>query len=172
MNKSSLEKRVENSLKEISKEVRIYFKKQKDDLQKIPWLALQANGRGGYSSTNQWAYELGLWKINYSIVVDLESGDLLCSSWNGEKIDLAQDLDLYLLAPSLRGHYAKGIINDLKRQLEYEDNEFYQTEWSPFDRSITVNEWRESLAKEYGLIEGKYSRKEKLIGDKRRRNYS
>ena len=157
----NLEERVEKNVKEIVKDIREYFRNQKDDWQKLPWLALQANGRGGYSSGYSQMYEYGLMIINEGVFVDLESGELVNPPWgfslkeNFDKIPLASEKAILPLAFNFNSYAAKKEIKYLEEVCKHEDNPFYLSEDNEYGE-ITSDEWRKILIEKYGLEKDKY----------------
>ena len=64
--------------------IREFCRLQKNSWQRVPLLALYANGMGGYNDMYSSAYHHGYWNINssvtsghYTVYVDLDSGELI-----------------------------------------------------------------------------------------------
>lgn len=167
----SIEKRIEKNIEEIVCEIRDYFKEQKEDWQKIPWLALHADGRGGYSSFLDYMYRYGVLRVedDGNLAVDLETGDLVkinleykyidvFARGDGDKFDFeigpCGKLDVLRLIPRLGNLNAKNKIRQLEESCKLKDNiEYGGTEFK------TNKEWRDAMIEQYGLEKDKYSRR-------------
>lgn len=64
--------------------IREYAKSQVEDWRRIPYLALEADGRSGYSDNYARAYRQGVWAVeasardgSYTVYVDLATGELV-----------------------------------------------------------------------------------------------
>ena len=110
--------------KEIADKIREYVRNQKADWQKIPWLALHADGKRGFSSDYQRAYESGIWKI-CGTYVDLESGEFIeipLSHKPGEGYPLAKDWVVAdLIVSEEEGLNAKSIVSKLEETANLSD---------------------------------------------------
>ncbi len=81
LNMTSLEAKV----RELDELIRAYTQSEKELWRLVPYLALQADGRGGYSSQYAVAYQKGLWIIehsvdrfgSYTVAVDCATGELV-----------------------------------------------------------------------------------------------
>jgi hypothetical protein len=68
--------------KKLADTVRRYVRAQLKDWRRIPWLALEADGRGGYSDSYRKAYFYGLWPIlsgqgGGTLFVDCATGEIV-----------------------------------------------------------------------------------------------
>ena len=124
--------------------------------QQVPYLALQADGRTGYSDQYSRAYRQGYWAIepslmdygSYMIYVDLETGEFVdgyipTNSANAKNIlmlaNYPEQLDVYR------------IIRYLKKECKKPTQKNYDKK--------EQKTWRESLRKKFSLKPHKYSRK-------------
>jgi len=86
--------------------IRARSREQKALWQRIPYLALQANGIGGFSDSLQVAYSSGYWRLEptirtggYSVFVDLATGELVnpymkeTPAWDDDVLLVAKDPD-------------------------------------------------------------------------------
>jgi hypothetical protein len=152
-----LRKRIDDFKFEVSNEVSEYVISQKDDWQKVPWLALQADGRGGYSSRLAMAYREGLWNVDDSVFVDLESGNLVGIPYGSFSLpedfeELRSDTIFRAVQYSTDDVNAKKVIESLEGDLLREDNKYCG------DGGFKTNaEWRESFMR-LGFTPDKYVR--------------
>lgn len=109
---------VNNAVKGLIKEVREASRQQKALWQKIPYLALQANGRGGYSEQYKRAYHHGYWAVTGGasgfdrvVFVDLETGELVDANDPGRT---AWDTDIFFILNSLHLLDAAQIVKALR----------------------------------------------------------
>ena len=72
---------------ELVERIRKYSRSQKEDWRKVPMLALEAEGRTGYSDNRSRAYMQGFWALEESVkdgyyraYIDLETGDIVKAS--------------------------------------------------------------------------------------------
>lgn len=96
-----LRKKSKETEKEIERAIREYCRAQKDLWAKIPWLALMADGRGGFCSIKNRAYRNGYWAFFssgrdkgylYTVEVDCENGEL-DARLNSDITELIDHLD-------------------------------------------------------------------------------
>ena len=135
-------------------DIRELSRRQKDLWQRVPYLALQADGRSGYSDNYSRAYREGYWALDasvrsglYSVYVDLENGKLVNPAVPKK---LASDEDVLMLAFSLEQIDARAIVTDLyKRGKEHT--------WRGYD-SGKQEAWRDSMQKAYKLRPDSYKR--------------
>lgn len=73
--------KIRSDRRELVISVRAYVRAQKEDWRRVPWLALQADGRNGvYSAKYQYAYLYGFWLTgdsNASPAIDCATGELV-----------------------------------------------------------------------------------------------
>lgn len=147
--------KLETATKELIDTVRKLSIEQKDTWQKVPYLALQADGRTGYSDQYSRAYHQGYWAIeasvrngSYRIYVDLETGELV-SAFDPRK--KARDEDVLLIASNLGQIDAAWLIEKLhSRSLESVGSYYNATK---------QERWRQETLKEYDLKPNKYKRR-------------
>lgn len=114
---------LEVAVKDLVKMIRKISEEQIDLWQQIPYLALQADGRTGYSDNYARAYHYGYWAIQssvnsgyYTVYVCLENG-VLVNPRKGTKPDFpASDEDVLRIAMHMAELNASRIIKDLKAQ--------------------------------------------------------
>ncbi|MDO8492065.1 MAG: hypothetical protein Q7S34_00285 [bacterium] len=109
---------VNHTVKELSQKVREVSKRQKDLWQQVPFLALQADGRTGYSDQYARAYIQGYWAVEssvsggcYSVYVDIETGELV-SAYDPRQV--ARDKDVINLAVDPQQLDASHLVKALK----------------------------------------------------------
>lgn len=121
-----------------------YSMSQKTFWQKIPLLALTADGRTGYNEHYSLAYEWGFWAIgknelgHYKIFIDLETGKLVNAYKANESLFIderglkicsnifpANKKDILNLAFNLEEIDAKKIINNLENECKKEYYKLY-----------------------------------------------
>jgi hypothetical protein len=121
------------SAEKIVEGIHEYSVSQKDLWRRVPWLALEADGRGGWSDTYQKAYTEGLWQIDScsrivtpNMYVDLDSGKLISFrsnkkvvppanevlklAYNSELIDASKvmkDLEYWVTKPYTKPEYVE-----------------------------------------------------------------
>jgi len=105
---------------ELVESVREYTRSQKDLWARIPYLALKADGRTGYSDAYLRAYETGYWAIEsgringyYGVLVDCATGELINPGNTGNP---ASDDTVLPLASHLNELDAAEIIAELRRE--------------------------------------------------------
>ena len=155
---NSLFNKLESMTKELIDKIREVSRSQKDTWQQIPFLALQADGRSGYSDQYARAYTQGYWAVratvrngSYAVYVDLETGELV-NAFNSRKV--AEDEDVLLIASSLNQIDVASLIKELRKQVK-----------QPTSPSYNVQEqekWRQEILKEYNLKPREYRRKVSL----------
>lgn len=135
-----------------------YSMSQKTLWQKIPLLALTADGRTGYNENYGLAYDWGFWAIgnneldDYKIFVDLETGKLVNAYKANESLFIderglkicsdispANKRDILNLAFNLEEIDAKKIINDLENECKKEYYKIYNP--------ISQDRWRNKVIK-------------------------
>jgi len=151
--------KISSSAEQIVKDIFTYSKSQKKSWQRIPILALEADGRIGYSEQYSRAYEHGFWALNssiqngcYSIYVDLDTGNLI----NPHSIELSSRMldankeSVLNLAFNLDELDTKKIITSLEKK----SKESYSLTYNPKEQEA----WRMRVIKKLGLTEF-YTRK-------------
>ena len=108
---------VNSEVRELLQKIRNIAKQQKSLWQQIPYLALQADGRSGYSDQFSRAYHQGYWAVGntrngcYRIYVDLETGELV-DAYDPQR--MAQDEDILSIIQHLHQLDAAEISKNLK----------------------------------------------------------
>jgi len=149
-------------IKEQAKLIRDYVKSQLKLWQKIPYLAVQAQGRerqkgfGGFSDNYNLAYEHGLWRLGAgNLFVDCENAELV--------FDQPENIinDETVVGIDLSNFNAKYITDSL-----FEESKLKSSEakcFTPFGRSAPIYEtpeaWREEMERKYDRHPSSYVRK-------------
>ncbi|MGV8152190.1 MAG: hypothetical protein ACP5OG_03845 [Candidatus Nanoarchaeia archaeon] len=150
-----MEVKIKEKRSELTQLIRDYSHFQKELWRKIPYLALEADGRRGYSDSCSLAYASGFWPISascnegcYEALVDLENGNLVSPdifSTNGESFYPCPDKGVLKLAFSLDEIDAGKLIKTLEKEIQIQDNN-------------EAKKLREENRKKYGITK-LYSRK-------------
>ncbi len=144
---------LEQRAKELVASIREWCRSQKELWRQVPNLALEANGRQGFCRYYERAYESGYWAIqisrvddNYTVYVDLATGELVDPYYQKE---LAKDVAILRCALNLQEFDAANLIKELRSKVDF-----------PERRNLCRlnREWRARLRREYG-IERFYRRK-------------
>ena len=167
---------VKASALEIVKDIRDFSVFQKDLWQRVPWLALEADGRTGFLDKYSCAYDSGFWQLDgsiknghYQIYIDLATGELIdAASVSGMPLNLrdqeivispkengrklAREEGILGLAFHLNELDASMIISDLEREAQKPYGSYYKPH--------AQEEWRNDLREKFGLEEV-YTRKSK-----------
>lgn len=131
---------VNDVARELVQKVQKVSKQQKSLWQQVPYLALQADGRTGYSDQYSRAYHQGYWAVessvrdgSYSVYVDLETGELV-NAYDPRETALDEDvlsiilhlhkLDATQIVSALKAHATEPIGNyynakDKRERTEY-----------------------------------------------------
>ena len=136
--------------------IRDYSTSQKSLWRKIPYLALEADGRTGYNDNYGRAYSSGLWHIGYSMYVDLESGNLVDSyaasrSFSIGDYDCEKESNLISANSEnvLQLVYQIEVLNTslLVNQLAEEGKKKYLAIYNPKE----VEKWRDQKREEFSI---------------------
>ena len=157
------------SAKKIVEEISNYSKSQKNLWQKIPLLALEADGISGFNDNYSRAYREGFWALEgsidengYSIYVDLSSGELI-DAYSASKVfsicnlkisknsmlEPAQKEKILKLAFNIKELNAQNIVNSLKKESKQPYSSYYD--------SSKQKKWRTKTKTELNLPK-KYTR--------------
>jgi hypothetical protein len=156
---------IAHDAEKVVKEIKDYSRMQKRFWQKIPLLALEADGRTGFLGIYSTAYKEGFWALNssikdgkYSVYVNLATGDLIdaynaSGSFSVSDIDVpkksklvpASKKDILTLAFNLHELDAKRIIAQLMDEAQIPYPSYYNSE--------KQEAWRKKTRKELGLKE-------------------
>ena len=117
LNLASLEAKT-NELDEL---IRAYTRSERELWRLVPYLALQADGRSGYSSQYSIAYSMGLWRIehsldrfsSYTVAVDCATGELVSIPNTREK---AHKEDVFRCASRLHELDAAAVVLELRKE--------------------------------------------------------
>lgn len=146
LNTASLEAKV----KELDELIRTYTRSAKELWRLVPYLALQADGRSGYSSQYATAYQRGLWIIehsldrfsSYTVAVDCATGELVSIPNARER---AHKEDVLRCASRLHELDAPAIVLKLQKAGRSPYSSCYD------EREIKL--WRLRIQEEYDLRE-------------------
>jgi len=148
-------KKLSASTKELVKSIRELSRSQKGVWQKVPFMALQADGRTGFSDQYSRAYHQGYWAVtstvrggSYSVYVDLETGELV-SAFDPRKE--ARDEDVLMIASNLNQLDAVSLVNKLSIDAKQPVGHYYNAQ--------EQEKWRQETLKEYDLKPTEYRRK-------------
>ena len=132
----------------LAEELRMFSKAQKELWQRVPWLALQADGRSGYSDGYAFAYHKGLWRIeasvqnsNYVVAIDCATGEPI-NIWQHKP---ASDLDLLHCMHKWKDFDAEHVVAELRKHGK-------AAHFSGYDAK-KVEAWRAELVQKLGLKE-------------------
>lgn len=121
---------INRSAVELIEKIRDVSRSQKDLWQMVPFLALQANGRSGYSDQYMRAYQSGYWAVvsslrdgYYHVFIDLETGDLV--EWYGTVQKKAPDNSVLIIAVNINELDAAKIIDELRAKTKEPIHETY-----------------------------------------------
>lgn len=130
----------------LAEELRMFSKAQKGLWQQVPWLALQADGRSGYSDGYAFAYHKGLWRIeasiqhgSYTIAIDCATGEPF-NIWQNKP---ASDLDLLRCVHAWCDFDAERVVAELRKHVK-------ESHFSGYDIK-KVEAWRAELVTKLGL---------------------
>lgn len=138
--------------KELANAVRIYSKQQVSIWQQIPYMALQAYGKGGFNGSYLYAYTKGLWEIG-RVYINLETGEI--TDREGKP-----SMDHMVLGLELTALDAVQILQKLQEEVnKFEDSPItaFQTDCS------TVDFWRKNEARLYNLSPNFYTRRKEVV---------
>lgn len=114
----SLSKEVRDAVRQLAQKTRKASRQQRVLWQQVPYLALQADGRTGYSDQYSRAYHQGYWAVessvrggSYTIYVDLETGELV-NAYDPRRT--ARDEDILNIFPNLHQLDAARVVKELK----------------------------------------------------------
>lgn len=149
---------IETMAYELIEKLKRYSESQRESWHRVPYLALQADGRMGYNEQYSRAYKNGFWAIDlnpangyHAICVDLESGRLVDPN---NPANPPNDKDLLVLALNSDKINANKIIAELERKSKAPVRRGYN---NPGHQSW-IQEWRERILREFNLIPERYSR--------------
>jgi hypothetical protein len=127
--------------------IRAYTRSQKAFWQRVPYLALQADGRDGFSDQYSYAYHYGYWQLSgsasggyYNVYVDLATGELVNPV---DRKKPAWDEDIAKLVP----HLDELDAGKLVKELEDEAKRPYFSGYSAAEHDT----WRDQTRRELKL---------------------
>lgn len=162
LQKEKIIQKYTKSLLKLPKDIRSYSHSQKDLWQKVPYLALEVDGKFGFNEIYRLAYEEGYWVLCHNEskplivhnLVDLETGDIIQGRSLDSKIpklaSAIELIDLLNSSNSIDELDAQKIIKNLKGIIR----EHYPSYYNPKEQ----DEWRNRTREELGL-EKLYKRK-------------
>lgn len=145
MNIESTRQEIESKRASYVEALRVYALAQVEDWKRIPWLALQAEGRSGFTDEGASRYGAGYLRLvnsggSYRIFLDLDTGEL-CNSFY--PIKLAPDPLVMQLTPE--DLTASKYIVELEERARRPTISYYDP--------AKQEEWRQQKIKQYGLTE-------------------
>jgi hypothetical protein len=149
---------------ELAGAIKEYVKSQLNLWQKVPYLALQAEGRGGFNEDYQRAYEDGYWSIDDPngstryCLVDCETGELVFVEGKRTKRITKLDPD-QIISINLEHLDAAKVVKDLREQSKWENSDRFYFSGNP----RTPETWRNVRIKKYNLQPDIYRRKKKAV---------
>lgn len=150
----TLKDRLDRQTHELAEAIRVYCREQREWWQRVPYLALQADGRDGFDGRSRAAYTTGYWallhmeKHQYNDVdVDLATGELV-HAYDHPKS--AGDEAVLLLAAKLQELDAVALVQELTKESK--------EPISPYMKDTNPPGWREEELEKLGL-EPVYTRK-------------
>ena len=153
----TMDKCLQEEAESVVEKIRVYSRLQREYWQQIPLLALEADGRCGFSERLHKAYRRGCWPVPslhkedyYPLLVDLENGELL-DAFAREPKPARNDLVLPL-GLHLEELDAQRIVESLR----HEAKAGYASYYSP-EKIEQTEQRRQRLKKELGLSR-QYSR--------------
>ncbi len=148
-------KKLRESTKELVDFIKEISRSQKSSWQQVPYLALQADGRTGYSDRYARAYCHGYWALEatvrngcYSVYVDLETGELVNAFDRTNKV---RDEDILMIASNTTQIDATSLVVKLAKDSE-------QPTYSGYN-AREQEKWRQEIVIEYNLKPLEYRRK-------------
>jgi hypothetical protein len=152
------QKGIERQAKTLVDEIRSYSKEQKSFWNQLPYWALEADGRTGFSDSYSRAYRTGYWAVDksiingcYTVYVDLENGELVNAFDPRKK---ANAIDVLRLAFDLDTLDAASTVEWVKEEAKKPYGSYYKES----DRKST-DERRESLRAQFCINPTAYRRK-------------
>jgi hypothetical protein len=144
MNKDVEVSLLKASVRHLVADLKVYVQAQKETWQKVPWLALEADGRTGYSDGVVWRE--GKLRIpfgsecNYIAYIDLATGELM---------PFGDPRKLALLATALELVDAEQVVAELAERAAEPQRSYVPLQ--PGFRNVRA--WREQMRKDYGIEE-------------------
>jgi hypothetical protein len=127
---------IEGMGEQLAMMIRNYCENQKDYWKKIPWLALQADGRKGYRNEYAIMYRYGYLRLSASFFVDLATGKLVSGR---NLISPPTDSEILHLAASIQDIDAEKIVEKLEHEAKEPTAKCYN--------SKEQEKWRKKLAR-------------------------
>lgn len=142
---------IETGVRMLIEHIRAFSRRQAALWQRVPYLALEADGRTGFNDNHSRAYRQGVWAVdscvngNYTIYVDLATGELIDPFAFHEKGEIkpASDAGVLTLATKLAELDAFAVVQRLEERAREPVASYY-------DRA-TQQRWREETRREYKL---------------------
>lgn len=169
---------IKKTARELIEKIKSYSRSQKEEWQKVPYLALEADGRGGYSGQLSAAYELGIWMIDYwychgdnPLAIDCTNGEIIrfYTCENELILSKASDKDIlglaYELGYDITQIETKKVIKDLKNQAKEKEGDPYH---NGTHGKLSMEKWRTCLRENMELENGLYAKRPKKVLGKRK----
>lgn len=143
---------IEEQSRALVADIRAYAREQVALWRRLPYLALEADGRNGFSDNYSRAYRQGVWAVessvksgSYTVYVDLATGELIdpfAFHANGT-ISPVGDAAVLALAVSLSELDARDIVEQLKQRSKEPVASYYEP--------AVQKRWREDTRRECKL---------------------
>lgn len=155
-----LRKRIQVHTRDLIYAIIDYSHAQEEYWKRVPWLALHADGRDGYSDHAARAYKFGFWPVSssggyYTVYVDLATGDLVSSASTPSEIKTARDAYILPLAKSLESLNAVALCESLEARINREVRPYMSK------NAEELAEWHRTQVETY-RVEKIYTRQKKL----------
>jgi len=148
VSESSQKRLIRQKRRELVSAVRSWVRSQKDLWQRVPYLALQADGRSGHLDKFAHAYYHGYWLLDasinngyYCVSVDLANGELIDPNKPTQK---ASDDSILVLVADIDALDAVKVVAYLEQASTEPTGRWYDEK--------EKRAWRESVLKETGLL--------------------
>ena len=138
--------RIREAQVELAERIREFVRSKKESWQKVPIVALMADGRTGYRDQYRFAYESGYWNLGgYASAVDLATGELITLHGVVGTMNptLSSDDHVIQYAANLDDLDAESILATLREEAEKSHSERYDV-----DEQIA---WRAGIRTRYGV---------------------
>ena len=159
MNFPVLQKSIEQKIGTVMELIRDFCGDQRALWQRVPTLALEADGRQGFSDAKKFAYRDGIWQplwekdTRFPVCVDLRTGELLQYIY-GRQIDEMEPAlpeDVLRLALALDSINATKIVEDL----DCATRQPMPSHMNPVDRERNIEFYRPMVAEFYRRVAGR-----------------
>ncbi|MDP3734090.1 MAG: hypothetical protein Q8R37_02585 [Nanoarchaeota archaeon] len=153
-----MEKKIQQLKNDLVEKIREYSLSQQQQWQRVPYLALMADGRSGFNGNYSRAYHQGYWALEsscksgyYNVYVDLDNGNLVDAHHAASSIDLF-DVDIpkesksvpanedEIITLDLDNLDARSLVRMLQQQAQEPYPSYYKAEEQEAWRRKTLQE--------------------------------